>query len=550
MNICLTGNTFHPIAKGELITGYNIAASDLVNSFFNYSAENQIYCLYEPWQIQQAALENMLRHEKVDSERIHLISEYDLLFRGVSRLPKMDILHSVKEDAIPLISMRQAMKSDIPVTFTLHGIAEQHLIMDFFYPMLLLPFKPYDAVICTSESVRKTIENMFHRLEDIVNRTLSVSSPIKHQIRLEKIPLGVDISNFKPLDKIRCRKKFGFETDEFIILWFGRFSDLFKADLFPLLHVFHKLLLNNKDKKLRLILAGSQDVGTDYAGKMYSEAQHIGIEKYVSIIFNHEIEKRSELYSACDVFTSPIDNIQETFGLTPVEAMACGVPQVVSDWDGYRDTVGKETGFLIKTSWTNCMEDIATADYLPSNVNRRRMLQCHLQVRSVAVDCTDYYEKLQLLIDKPHLRQAFSEASRRRAVEHFSLQNTVKQTEALWCDLYESASVSNGDFQYMNIPMIDYCNDFQYYPTQMLKEEKIFEATEYGKTTSVKELLQYPIFNQTVEEAILPEYIMKYKLEVGSVSMSDVINKYSDFGESQVKREIMYLYKYDMIRPV
>ena len=390
MNICLTGNTFHPIAKGELITGYNIAASDLVNSFFNYSAENQIYCLYEPWQIQQAALENMLRHEKVDSERIHLISEYDLLFRGVSRLPKMDILHSVKEDAIPLISMRQAMKSDIPVTFTLHGIAEQHLIMDFFYPMLLLPFKPYDAVICTSESVRKTIENMFHRLEDIVNRTLSVSSPIKHQIRLEKIPLGVDISNFKPLDKIRCRKKFGFETDEFIILWFGRFSDLFKADLFPLLHVFHKLLLNNKDKKLRLILAGSQDVGTDYAGKMYSEAQHIGIEKYVSIIFNHEIEKRSELYSACDVFTSPIDNIQETFGLTPVEAMACGVPQVVSDWDGYRDTVGKETGFLIKTSWTNCMEDIATADYLPSNVNRRRMLQCHLQVRSVAVDCTDY----------------------------------------------------------------------------------------------------------------------------------------------------------------
>ena len=48
----------------------------------------------------------------------------------------------------------------------------------------------------------------------------------------------------------------------------------------------------------------------------------------------------------------------------------------------------------------------------------------------------------------------------------------------------------------------------------------------------------------------MPEYIMKYMLEVGSVSMSDVINKYSDFGESQVKREIMYLYKYDMIRPV
>ncbi len=93
------------------------------------------------------------------------------------------------------------------------------------------------------------------------------------------------------------------------------------------------------------------------------------------------------------IFTSPIDNIQETFGLTPVEAMACGVPRLSSDWDGYRDTGLEKQGFLIKTSWTNCMEDIATADYLPSNVNRRRMLQCHLQVR-VLLGYTDYYEEV------------------------------------------------------------------------------------------------------------------------------------------------------------
>ena len=34
-----------------------------------------------------------------------------------------------------------------------------------------------------------------------------------------------------------------------------------------------------------------------------------------------------------------LDNIQESFGLTPIEAMACGLPVLVSDWDGYRDTV-------------------------------------------------------------------------------------------------------------------------------------------------------------------------------------------------------------------
>jgi glycogen synthase len=33
------------------------------------------------------------------------------------------------------------------------------------------------------------------------------------------------------------------------------------------------------------------------------------------------------------------DNIQETFGLTPLEAMAAGLPVIVGDWDGYKDTV-------------------------------------------------------------------------------------------------------------------------------------------------------------------------------------------------------------------
>ena len=44
------------------------------------------------------------------------------------------------------------------------------------------------------------------------------------------------------------------------------------------------------------------------------------------------------------------DNMQETFGLTPIEAMAAGLPSVVSDWDGYRDTVQhREHGFRIPT---------------------------------------------------------------------------------------------------------------------------------------------------------------------------------------------------------
>ena len=47
----------------------------------------------------------------------------------------------------------------------------------------------------------------------------------------------------------------------------------------------------------------------------------------------------AQVWHAADVFVSPSDNIQETFGLAVVEAMASGLPVVASDWDGYRDLV-------------------------------------------------------------------------------------------------------------------------------------------------------------------------------------------------------------------
>ena len=55
-------------------------------------------------------------------------------------------------------------------------------------------------------------------------------------------------------------------------------------------------------------------------------------------------------WAAADLFLSLVDNPQETFGLAPVEAMAAGLPVVVSDWDGYRYTVSDGVeGFRIPT---------------------------------------------------------------------------------------------------------------------------------------------------------------------------------------------------------
>ena len=60
---------------------------------------------------------------------------------------------------------------------------------------------------------------------------------------------------------------------------------------------------------------------------------------------------RQGIWSAPDIFVSLVDNVQETFGLTPLEAMAAGLPVVASDWDGYRETVRHGVdGFLVPTT--------------------------------------------------------------------------------------------------------------------------------------------------------------------------------------------------------
>ena len=60
---------------------------------------------------------------------------------------------------------------------------------------------------------------------------------------------------------------------------------------------------------------------------------------------------RFDVWRAADLVVSLVDNIQETFGLVIVEAMASGLPVVATDWDGYRDLVDDgRTGLLVPTT--------------------------------------------------------------------------------------------------------------------------------------------------------------------------------------------------------
>lgn len=547
MRIGLFGNMFQPYDPNGLVTGFLTASSDLTKSFLQYSRSEELVCFYEPGQYSENQLQELLdllsKNDKVRS-----VSEYDVLFHGSSLIGNVDILHSVKEDVLPLLELRENMAKPIPITFTVHSLAEQHLMLDTLLPLVLLPFKPYDAIICTSEAVRETLNRILTRCQKTLADRFGSSAVEQPMIRLEKVPLGVDIEVFYPRDSVTARNILQIPQDAFAILWFGRFSDLYKADLYPLLHVFHQLLWKNPDKNLLLVLAGNEDGGSNYKRFLHQQIEALGIQANVQFIDSCDIHDRSMLYSACDVFTSPVDNIQETFGLTPIEAMACGTPQVVSDWDGYRDTViHGVTGYRIPTVWGNCLEDVAQADYLPLNPQRRRLLQRHLAIRSVVVDCTVYEEKLQFLINNPQRCADMGKASRAYAESHFNLQNTVAQTENVWQKLLQIAAETQSKFSPNRIPKLDYCHDFETYPSRMLTDKTVFEITDHGLHTSVNELPQYGVFQRCIEESDIPAQIMAY-LASGPGQITEFSQAFPQYSLSQIRREFLFLFKYDMIK--
>jgi glycosyltransferase involved in cell wall biosynthesis len=97
-----------------------------------------------------------------------------------------------------------------------------------------------------------------------------------------------------------------------------------------------------------LLLAGQDQNAEARLFADYSRAVGAGLG--VRVVPSPSEPVKYLLFSSADIFASPVDSIQESFGLAVLEAMAYGLPAVVSDWSGYRDIVAQdETGLLLPT---------------------------------------------------------------------------------------------------------------------------------------------------------------------------------------------------------
>jgi glycosyltransferase involved in cell wall biosynthesis len=165
----------------------------------------------------------------------------------------------------------------------------------------------------------------------------AASSSLFQHCPIDVIPHGLDLDVYKPIDRNVARDILSLPPDAKLVLFGSAHGTSEKRK------GFHFLL--DALTKLSQLSEGSPQIQLAVFGQTSPDRPiDFGFKTHYLGTFQDDLSL-SLVYSAADVMVVP--SLQEAFGQTAFEAMACGVPVVAFDATGLKDIVEhKENGFL------------------------------------------------------------------------------------------------------------------------------------------------------------------------------------------------------------
>lgn len=454
MNPCIY---YHPEAyttSGPKLMGRNAAGESFLRGFIEHAATHDFWVQVEQAEHAQSfaqTTQSLGRHEPV--RVIQKSSLGQLAHPGCVYYPGPGIGNYAWQRA----AFGHASWSLCGITHTTSSARAMDAIVEW----LSAPVQPWDAVICTSKAVKANVESLLQAQADHLAQRLGATRLVLPQLPV--IPLGIHTTDFVAVQAKRqsAREALGIAAQDIVVLFAGRLSFHAKAHPLAMYQAVESAWQSLKgsqalggiglnpspsaskqsanmdlhtDAKLVLIECGWH--ANDFIAKAYRDAAQLAIPSARSITLDGRIaESRNQAWAAADVFCSLSDNIQETFGMTPIEAMAAGLPVIVSDWDGYKDTVRDGLdGYRIPT-WM-------PASGLGTDLSLRHALEidtydmyCGHSASFIAVDIEAARNAFVALFESSERRKQMGACGQAHAVQHYDWSVIMTQYQSLWAEL-------------------------------------------------------------------------------------------------------------------
>ena len=488
---------YHPEAysmSGPKLMGRNAAGSSFLRAFLERSADrpSPIYVLtseeshYHDFVSECNAYNKHAECRAITKHNLQLAEEAGTIFYPGPNIEDLSVKRTLWSNT---------RWSLCGITHTTSSMAA----MDAICSWVSSPVQPWDAVICTSTAVKKNVEAVLQSQVNALRNRLGITKVVLPLLPV--IPLGLHTNDFifSPEQRTESRNQIGATKDTLVVLYMGRLS--FHAKAHPLaMYTALEKAAQNTDQNIVLIECGWH--ANSSIKESFTAAAELACPSVrVVHLDGREAQNRDIAWASADIFCSLSDNIQETFGIVPLEAMAAGLPVVVSDWDGYKDTVRDGVdGFRIPT--------IAPGPGLAGDIAHRHALEidtydmyCGHSGSMVGLDAEKLTSSFVQLFSSPTLRKKMGAAGRKHVADEYDWGQIMLRYEELWDEqrkIRDSAKKTETASSVPTTKQQDRCPQrldptisFANYPTKTLTFDTKLQLAEVSADEAVAKLHSY-----------------------------------------------------------
>ena len=524
------------------IMGRQVAGNSFLKAYFKYTKDSQFWV----YSSNKSGAEEFcsFARENGRKEEVKFID-----FRNTAALKEPGILFYPGPD-ISLHSKRRSLYQNN--AWSLCGITHticSAKIMESIQNLVTSPVHPWDALICTSKAARSNIIKILEVEEENLRHKLKASNFTRPQLPI--IPLGIDSSEFKftKEEKINAKNYFNLINNEIVILYVGRLSFHAKSNPFQMYKALEEVALISK-RKIVLIECGMY-ASDGIKEAFYKASKSICPSINIIRVNGGGNNEKLKAYAAADIFCSLSDNIQETFGITPIEAMASGLPVIVSDWNGYKDTVRDGIdGYRIPTFMPESGNGIDFAIRYALEIDNFDMYIGNIS-NSISVSDSYLMQAFYKLITNDKLRVEMSKNAIKRVSDEFDWSKIIIKYQNLWDDLI-NIRINSENYNYKWSSRLDPFYAFSAYPTFSITDESKLKLKENDLDLTMKKLDKVKkLFIVNYSNYTMPD--QKFLIRIVEVISDQIVTIYalkSNFKEinsTYLIRSIAWMNKFGIV---